>query len=845
MEYIVVCVILIALIALWFWMVAKMRVKYRDIRYQSSVVLKLSIPQNNELLPDAAEQVFSGLTQIYVGPTFIDKVRGYFQGQPTISFEIVGLAQSIAMYIHVPKYLQGSVENQIYGSYPVANVTVEKDYLHDFFAPGSTAVFSELVKEKSSALPLKTYRDAVKGETGINQLKEVTVDMLNAITNAMLNLQKGESLALQIVIQPTHHNWHKGGTRYLNKLYAKTRTKQSTGETEKLSIADDMLIHDVDQSQKKDGFYTALRIVASSPSSERANMLNHGLYSAVTQINTQVLNKLIPKRHLSYQELFTSFAFRQMPIFPLDVRFDLPFYNKISVLTVAELATLYHLPNKNIQTPYMNFTQAKLAAIPANVPATFPPEGGVLLGFNRYRGVKTPVYMARDDRRRHIYCIGKTGMGKSTLALNMIYQDIMNGEGCCYIDPHGDAIEEILTFIPKERIDDVVLFDAGDMEFPVGLNLLDFERPDQRNFVVDEFVNILNKLYPNFIDPMFEHYVRNCLLTITYNPKGGTLVEMMRILTDAAYKDDSLQYVTNPMVKAFWKEEIGQTVEFHMSEILGPILSKFGRFVSNSLMRNIIGQTKSTIHLRPIMDSQKILLIKLAKGVVGDINCSLLGMIFVTKILMASLERVDIPEAERRDFYLYVDEFQNFASETFMTILSEARKYRLNLYMTHQYLGQLVLEKKESTRQDSHEEKDKNAKEAKVKMQNAIFGNVGTMLFMRVGAPDAEIIAKELKPTFDETDVINVDKFTLYGKVLVDGVATKPFSIQTYPPYAGKDNFSKEIIEASRKKYGMPREEVEKQIYERGNFADIGGRPLVQPEEQEHPTSDFGAGNKK
>jgi hypothetical protein len=309
-------------------------------------------------------------------------------------------------------------------------------------------------------------------------------------------------------------------------------------------------------------------------------------------------------------------------------------------------------------------------------------------------------------------------------------------------------------------------------------------------------VSILYKLFKDFVGPRFEHIVRNSMLAIMDHPDGGTLVEMMRILTDDNYRDECLKYVKNPLVRAFWEEEMSQQVQFHKSEMLGPVLSKFGRFVSNEMMRNIIGQVHSSFSFRDVMDNRKILLINLAKGKIGDLNCNLLGMIIVGKILMAALSRTDMAEADRKDFYLYVDEFQNFATDSFATILSEARKYRLSLNVTHQYVGQLQED-----------------------IQKAVFGNVGTFITFRIGAPDAELIGKEVKPIFDETDLLNLQKYTAYTKLLVDGVSTKAFSMHTYPPVkADFADISKELTQLSRLKYGRPRAEVDAEVRRRGRL---------------------------
>ncbi|MEI6222523.1 MAG: hypothetical protein WCP97_07190 [bacterium] len=826
----------LAVIFLFFLFTRALRAHYQRLRSEKSVLLKVAVPSNNQILPNAAEQLFASLYSVYQGNSIFARIKRYFTGQETMSFEIIGVHEEIAFYLFVPEYLRSRVENSIYAEYAMALVEPADDY--KLFPPGCIANFSELVKKNHPAYPLHTYRDNVS-EGGVSQLKDVTVDFLSTMTNSMANLVAGESVGVQLLIRPTSTKWQKKGLKIVRKIHYKTFSfgnkvgqRLTSGEEKKEKL--------LEHAVSKVGFETCLRIVATSSDAARADSLQETMKAAFTSLNYEDCNRLVKKLHLNDEKMFDWFVNRKFPLFTKQGGWDFPFPHKTSIFNVAELATMFHLPNDKIKTPNLAMIRAKRAPSPQGVPFEVGKEG-VILGFNDYRGVKTPIGIRRDDRRRHMYCIGKTGMGKSTLALNMIYQDIVNGEGCCFIDPHGDAIEEIMRVIPENRIKDVVLFDAGDYEYPIGLNLLEYRNAEEKDFVVNEFVAILNKLFAQFMDPMFEHIARNCLMTIAENPKGGTLVEMTRILTDEQYRNEMMKHVQNPMVKAFWKEEMGQTVEFHMSEILGPVLSKFGRFVSNDIMRNIIGQSKSGINIREVMDSQKILLVNLSKGKIGQLNTQLLGMVFVSKILMSALSRVSIPEADRKDFFLYVDEFQNFASDTFTTILSEARKYRLALYITHQYLGQLTTEKKKSV-MAKQSEKEADAKKSEKEMIESVLGNVGTLMFMRVGAPDAETVEKELKPVFDKTDVINVDKYMLYLKLLVDGVSTRPFSLHCYPPPKVDYNFAERIRDFSRAAYGVPRAQVEKEIYERGMFETIGQTTKDKTADKPFGPSEFGSG---
>ena len=394
--------------------------------------------------------------------------------------------------------------------------------------------------------------------------------------------------------------------------------------------------------------------------------------------------------------------------------------------------------------------------------------------------------------------IGRSGSGKSVLIANAAIQDIKNGEGVGVIDPHGDLIDAILDHIPKERVDDVIYFCPGDVDRPIGLNMLEYHTEEQMDFVVQEMIQIFYKLFPpEMIGPMFEHNMRNVMLTLMADKEHpGTIADIPRMFTDKEFQQYKLQFVTDPIVRAFWEKEMAQTTDFHKSEMLGYLISKVGRFVENEMMRNIIGQPRSGFDIRDVMDKKKILLINLSKGRTGEVNSNLLGLILVAKLQMAALSRADLPEKERHDFYLYIDEFQNFVTDSIATILSEARKYRLCLTVAHQYVSQLV------SNNDT-------------KIRDAVFGNVGTIISYRIGVEDAEIFAKEYAPVFNEYDVINVGKYTVYIKLLIDNTAARPFDMKTYPPEEGNRELTQAMKDLSRLKYGKDRRTIEQEILHR------------------------------
>jgi hypothetical protein len=416
--------------------------------------------------------------------------------------------------------------------------------------------------------------------------------------------------------------------------------------------------------------------------------------------------------------------------------------------------------------------------------------------------VEREIYLSDSDRLRHVYIIGKTGTGKTELLKTMILQDLRAGRGVCLIDPH-DLAEELLAYIPPERAEDVIYFDPSDTERPMGLNLLEAYTEEQKHFVATGIVNLMYKLYDPYktgiVGPRFEHAIRNAMLTVMCEP-GNTFVEVMRCLQDPKFVQELLPKVTDPIVRRYWTDQIAQTADFHKSEVLDYIVSKFGRFVTDRTIRNIIGQSKSAFDFRKVMDEGKILIINLAKGKLGEENSNFLGLVLVPKILMAAMSRTDVPEKARRDFHLYVDEFQNFATPDFATILAEARKYHLNLTVANQFIGQV--------------EED---------VKNAVFGNVGTVLSFQVGVADASFLQHEFQPTFSESDLLNVERFHAYIKTVVKGQPVTPFSIDTTKDMKAEQAQSSEkvaeiIKEMSRLRYGVDREEIEAEISRRARL---------------------------
>ncbi|OGY62373.1 MAG: hypothetical protein A2745_02145 [Candidatus Harrisonbacteria bacterium RIFCSPHIGHO2_01_FULL_44_13] len=503
-------------------------------------------------------------------------------------------------------------------------------------------------------------------------------------------------------------------------------------------------------------------------------MLLDGLAGSFSQFSAPLRNELGIVRPRNMRKFLFKFVFRE---------FD---DDKTITLNADELASLFHLPTATTEVPKIKWIKAKEAPPPTNLSAK-----GVLIGESVFRGESKPVFISDDDRRRHVYLIGQTGTGKSNLLINMAVNDIENGKGAAVIDPHGDLIDSILTLTPKSRHKDVIIFDPGDINRPLGLNMLEYDpnRPEQKTFIVNEMQSIFNKLFvAETMGPMFEQYMRNALLLLMDNPEeNSTLIEVPRVFTDSEFRRRLLQKTKNPTVVDFWeKEAVKAGGEASLANMTPYITSKFNNFIANDYVRPIIGQPKSAFNFRVAMDEGKILLVNLSKGRIGDINAGLLGMIVVGKLLMAALSRVDIPQEKRRDFNLYIDEFQNFTTESIATILSEARKYRLNLVMAHQFIAQLA-----------------------EKIRDAVFGNVGSIVAFRVGPDDAEFLVKEFEPIFSKNDLINIDNFNAYVKLLIGGQTSKSFNIRTLPAKAGEIAAREQLKGLSRQVYGRNREEVE------------------------------------
>ncbi|MBW7960510.1 type IV secretion system DNA-binding domain-containing protein [Patescibacteria group bacterium] len=747
-----------------------MRLKKREQISLEMVTVEVKLSKENEIKIDAADQMFSSFSSL--------KKSGFFsflEVDDVIAFEIVAKKAEIKFYVSAPKRIIDLVEKTIYSYYQ--NADIKKVEEPNIFSEDGKIASGGVVLKSDPYMPIKTYRD-------------LPTDSLSAITSAVSKIGDNEGALIQVLIRPAEDKWKKVGKSYVSS------TKKNEANPEKATFkTDPKTLEKIDEKCSKPWFDTTIRFVISSPSKEMAELHLKNIKSAYNQFSSDQ-NSFTGTKEIFKGTFMINFIYRFFPVIDFSIW---PFKKSISILSTDELASIFHFPNKTVETPHIQWLKAKTAPVPSEVPQ----DKGTYIGFGYYRGVKRPVYIGFEDRRRHAYIIGKTGTGKSVLLEDMAIQDIKAGHGVCVIDPHGDLIDNIIKFIPPERAEDVIYFDPSDVERPMGLNLLEAKTEDQKHFLTTAIINLMYKLYDpqrtGIIGPRFEHAVRNAMLTVMSDP-GATFIEIVRVLTDPKYVQELLPKVQDPIVRRYWTDQIAQTSDFHKSEVLDYIVSKFGRFVTNKTMRNIIGQSVSAFDFRRVMDDGKILLINLSKGKLGEENSSFLGLVIIPKILVAAMSRQELPEEKRRDFFLYVDEFQNFATPDFATILSEARKYHLNLTVANQFIGQMDEE-----------------------VKNAVFGNVGSLISFRVGVTDASYLQREFQPVFGESDLINIERFHTYMKTIVDNEPVPPFSVdqtkdmKKYKAEAN-DKVAQALIQLSRLKFGRPRDLVEAEINQRAKL---------------------------
>ncbi len=766
------------------------------------VVLLVTVPKEHLELEEQTQRSQGGIKEmmsvaesLYANLGGIIRQKWYYRlfygRQDHIGVEIVAYQGFVSFFFAVPRKHQQFVEQQIHAIYPEAEIDEAEDY--NIFSPQGIIQGCYLKLTKSNLFPIRTYA-------------KMEADPMSALTNVLSKISEPEGAAIQILIRPAPAGWQSKAQAYARKIIrgkgdsggvmnevmksAFPSQDQEQKELEKermyrMSPMEEEKIKSVGEKASKFAFETNIRIVVSAQDSDRAQVYLDNIVNTFSQYTAQEVGNGFRKVRLLRKERFLhDFIYRN---FNNRNRF---------ILNSEELTSIFHLPLAETETPNIRWSLAKRSAPPVSLPTE-----GIVLGKSEYRGREVLVKIKKDDRRRHVYMLGKSGVGKSVLLNNMAIQDIQNGEGVCVVDPHGDLIEDILSHIPKERMEDLILFNPSDLERPIGLNMLEAETPEERDFAVQEMIAIFYKLFPpEMIGPMFEHNMRNVMLTLMADrERPGTIVEIPRMFTDPAYQRQRLAKVTDPVVRNFWEKEMAKTTDFHKSEMLGYLISKVGRFVENEMMRNIIGQSHSGFSFKDIMNKRKILLVNLSKGKTGEVNSQLLGLIIVSKLQMAALARAGLPEEQRPDFYLYIDEFQNFITDSIATILSEARKYRLNLIFGHQYIGQLV-------------------QGSDTKIRDAVLGNAGTIISFKVGVEDAQTVGKIFAPVFNEYDAQNIEKYNAYVKLLIDNQPARAFNMQTLPPVPGDKELAVRLREMSRMKYGQKKSIVETEISERSKL---------------------------
>ena len=765
--------------------------------------ISLPEPKNEEQgsRTKTLKELISGMEQFYSGLLSVEKSENNEPHYFALELAVPANSPELQFYAAIPNSKRNLFEKQLLAIFPDAYLTPQP-YDYNVFATGGTSLASTARLAENPALPLKDYTD-------------FDYDPLNAITNAFAKIKHtGEGAALQIIIEPRAERHVKHYQKILQALRkgekhksafstpetvfgefardigktlfsSKSKDKQKEKESETRQ-AEANKAH-IEQVEKKIGapiVGATIRLVVSSDNAIKAGQVLGELEAAFNQFANTQGNRLEfkhPEKRVA-QEVMRDFSFR------------LPSSDALP-LSLRELTTMYHFPPSGIESsPHLK--QARFTHAPA--PLSLP-QAGALLGINTYRGQETHIYLEPEDRLRHLYIIGQTGTGKTGLMKSMIIQDIKNGEGCCFIDPHGTDILDILASVPPERYKDVIYFDPADLSRPFSLNFLEYDisRPEQKTFIVNELLMIFRSLYgdvPESMGPAFEQYFRNATQLVMEDPStGSTILDIPRVLANAEFRQQKLSKSRNPIVNQFWTEIATKAGgEASLENIVPYITNKFDDFTANDFIRPIIGQQESSFKFREVMDTKKILLINLSKGRLGEKNANLLGLIIVGKLFMAALSRADSPRVAHHTFYLYIDEFQNVTTSSIPGILSEARKYKLSLRGAHEFFEKI----EEKTR-------------------DAVFGNVGNMAVFRVGEEDGEFFAKQFAPVFGALDFVNIENRNAYVKILAKGIPQKPFDMKTQDLSDGNLEQVDDLVHLSALTYGRDRATVENMIRER------------------------------
>ena len=755
---------------------------------------------------DLTEEVLSQAQVMYniISSTATKGFKSKIYGQRHLSFEIVARDGLVFYYAVVPTVLTEVVRQAIAAAYPSARLEeVSEHTVFSKVGKMSGTIGGEFTLRKNFAYPIATYMESKR-------------DASRALLNALSAATREDGIGIQILIRPANERWAKSAVSVSEKII-EDKDKKKTGlsvffspseimeslwkppesddkkpeDKKPLNSVEQATVDAIQEKTRYPGYEVLIRTVVSSNTAARSQVILKNIVAAFALFDSPTFNGFKFTLAKNIEELTSSYIFR---FFPQQV-------NK-NILNSVELATIFHLPDQNsIPSSQVKRQMSKQVDGPTQVMET-----GLLLGYNEFRGVKKPIRLSDKDRRRHIHIIGQTGVGKSVLQENLAYQDMLDGRGFALVDPHGDLAEHLLEKVPKERVEDIIYFNPSDMDNPIGLNMFEFDHPDQKDFLVQEAIGMLYGLYDpghtGIVGPRLEHIFRNCALLLMSDPAGGTFVDIPKLLVDDSFRNNKLKYVTDQQVLDFWTKEFPASQRSsEAGEVISWVIAKFGPFISNDAMRNIIGQTKSGFDFQGIMNNNKILLVNLSKGKLGDLNSKLLGIVFVMKFQAAAMARAKIPEDERKDFTLYVDEFQNFATDSFETILSEARKYRLSLVLANQFMTQL-----------------------KEELREAILGNVGTTITGRIGITDAEIMVKRYTPVFDAEDLTKLPNFESVCVAQIEGVPSAPFSMAWIPPMGHQNaQLGDALRRLSAAKYGHPRAQVEREIAARTSMNQSSG----------------------
>lgn len=745
---------------------------------------------------DLTDEILSQAQVMYsiIASTVYSGFKARLFGQRHLSFEIVAKDGLIYYYAVVPMSLIDIIKQAISTAYPSARIEeVEGKNIFQEAANYNSVCGGEFTLRKDPAYPILTYQESKQ-------------DVSRSLLNALSASKQGDGVAIQILIRPADEAWvdvainttksmregKKGGSKasglgfkpgeLLEVLWKPPQSSEQKDDFKGPNEADRAAIEAIENKVRYPGFETLVRVVVSSETSARSQSILQNIIASFALLNSTNFNGFKYNQSKNIDELVTAYIMR---FFPQSIN--------TNILNSVELATLFHLPSqKDIPTSQIKRQATKQVDGPTDLV-----DEGLLLGYNEFRGVKKPIRLSAKDRLRHTYFIGQTGTGKSGLLENLAYQDIMDGKGFAFVDPHGDSVERLLGMIPRNRVEDVIYFNPSDIDNPIGLNLFEFENEDQKDFLIQECIQMLYGLYDpghtGIMGPRFETWFRNAALALMADPNGSSFIDVPKMFSDPDFMNYKMQFVTDMTVRDFWLKEMAMMPESAKGEILGWFASKFGAFLSNEMMRNIIGQTKSGFNMREIMDNNKILLINLSKGRTGELNSKLLGMMFVMKFQAAAMSRADMPEYERKEFCLYVDEFQNFATESFESILSEARKYKLNLIVANQFMTQLT-----------------------EKIREAIIGNVGTIIAGRIGITDAQILEKRFLPVFNAEDLTRLPNYQTITTVMINNTPSSPFSMNLLPPVGDSSDAVRDAIKRlSATRFGQSRAMIDAEIAER------------------------------